>query len=249
MPDSAIGGLAGAGGGFALGGPVGAGIGGMLGSGIGAGFDTMATNAQQIQLARDQMDFQKYMSGSAYQRGVADLKAAGLNPLLAAMNGGASTPGGAMAQITSPGGPAAQGFANAGQALIQSKMNDSNISLNESNAALLDQKTETESYNAESAAANAETAKMQNQIMKAGMDSEMKMAPYRPYIDAAGKVIGAGTNALEGFGIFKGLKYLGQGKATPGTGLTKDGTKFNLDTGEILPYGQKQGVPVGNQPQ
>lgn len=45
--------------------------------------------------AQKQMDFQERMAGSAHQREVADLKAAGLNPLLS-VNSGAPSPGGAM---------------------------------------------------------------------------------------------------------------------------------------------------------
>lgn len=57
-------------------------------------------NASQSQLTRD---WQEKMSSTAYQRTVKDLEAAGLNPILAVSQGGASTPSGSTAHSSGPG--------------------------------------------------------------------------------------------------------------------------------------------------
>jgi hypothetical protein len=60
----------------------------------------LMSNRANAKAASEQMDFQERMSNTAYQRAMDDMRAAGLNPLLAAKLGGASTPGGAMPVIS-----------------------------------------------------------------------------------------------------------------------------------------------------
>lgn len=61
------------------------------------------TNRSNAKQAQAQMKFQEYMSNTAHQREVKDLRAAGLNPILSSGGSGASTPGGAMARMVNLG--------------------------------------------------------------------------------------------------------------------------------------------------
>lgn len=125
-----------------------------------------ANKAQET--AQEQMAFQAGMSNTSYQRGVVDMRAAGINPILAAQRGGASTPAGAQPSQFFDAGPAINSALTARFQGEQIKM--------------LRQQTRTEEQRTRTEESNADVADFERRVVDAlrhnyrdsGVDAEAR---------------------------------------------------------------------------
>lgn len=112
------------------------------------GNKTRDFNSEQAEINRE---WQERMANTSYQRGVADMEKAGINPMLSAWNGGAPVPGGAQASVGQQ--------TSSSQALSQLGSNLSNAALGVSSAQL-------NSADAKLANAQAESEKLKPNILR-----------------------------------------------------------------------------------
>lgn len=139
-----------------------------------------SANETNIQLAKENRDWQTEMSNTSYQRAVGDLQKAGLNPMLAYQQGGASTPAGGFAKVENAIGPA-MASAQQSQQGIQA------YEAAKQNSAMTDQiKAQTDKIRSETMTNEANTARLLAEIRQMQFLGD-KTAGDAEVSDVAGK--------------------------------------------------------------
>lgn len=145
-------------------------------------------NAQNIALGREQMQFQERMANTSWQRGVEDMKKAGLNPMLAYSQGGASAPVGSMPQVQNAVGAGSASASQAAQTMagLQAlQMNKAQIAQTEAMTKKIESETMERNLNTAQLVANVNLAE-QRQVEVGSNVAKLQQETRRVAADIPG---------------------------------------------------------------
>lgn len=137
-------------------------LGAILGGSISSAQGVADTNAANQAMSQEQMAFQERMSNTAHTREVADLKAAGLNPILSLGGSGASSPSGSTAQMQNE----APDFSHAISSALEGKTAIQNLENLEQSSHLTQEQVEKTNQEAGTAKAERIHAEMLNKARR-----------------------------------------------------------------------------------
>ena len=179
---------------------IGAAVGGIT-SAIGAG----NANKDSWRQAKHVMAHEAFMSNTAYQRAVSDMKLAGINPMMAASKGGASAGGGQMGQVQNE----MEGVSNSAAAMSAIKANlekvDTEIAVNKVNEEVKKEEKKLIANTAKKEGANARLAQTEvpRTENRAKVEDSEVGRKYDGVVDAITDRLAPFVNAIgSGFGAF-----------------------------------------------
>lgn len=147
--------------------------------GVGQYMATKEANETNMALAAQNTAFQESMSNTSYQRGMEDMRKAGLNPMLAISQGGASTPQGSVAQVEPEDlSGLGQSALDAYRLKIDTNKLKNETDLKNSQVALQTQQGQQAVANAQAAKSQEEYTKTQQAKMIAEMPATIAKSKY-----------------------------------------------------------------------
>jgi hypothetical protein len=195
------------------------------------------TNKANLDMARENRDFQERMSSSAYQRSMKDMRKAGLNPILAYKQGGASTPSGTTIAAQNP--YANMNLGGAVSSAMSARQTNAQTDLTRNEAEIKRNQWNT-------SAAEAYEAIMKKRLLR---DPDyQRVWTAGQYMNA----LGGGANAAFGASAM-GLRNLLKRKGVPRTTFAQNTKKYDrsVKTTPLPPPGKakKMGIKTRKYPQ